>query len=65
MNSCILAHSGQKEEDLAREEYFASLPERRAQNEQRESKKAEQEKFYREWWDLDEQKRAAEQRKQT
>ena len=59
MNSCMMAHAGQKEEDLAREEYFATAEQRKTEREEKERKKAEAEKFFREWWDLDERERAA------
>ena len=53
MNSCMIAHAGQKEEDLARAEWFATAEQRKAEREEKERKKAESEKFFREWWDLD------------
>ncbi|MDI1490253.1 MAG: hypothetical protein OHK93_001453 [Ramalina farinacea] len=58
MNGCMMAHAGQQEEDLAREEYFATADQRKAEREEKERKKAEQEKFFREWWDLDEKEKA-------
>ena len=54
MNSCMIAHAGPKEEDLAREEYFAGVEQRMAEKAERERKAAEVEQFRREWWDLDE-----------
>ena len=57
MNGCMMAHAGQQEEDLAREEYFATADQRKAEREEKERKKAEQEKFFREWWDLDEKEK--------
>ena len=53
MNSCMIAHASQKEEDAAREEWFATLDERRKAREEKEIRKRESEKFFREWWDLD------------
>lgn len=54
MNSCVMAHAGQEEEDLAREEFFAGALKRRAEREERERRVAEQAKFHREWWGSDE-----------
>ena len=54
MNSCMMAYAGRQEEDLAREEYFATAEQRKAEREERERKKADQENIFREWWDLDE-----------
>ncbi|KAL2054192.1 hypothetical protein ABVK25_005333 [Lepraria finkii] len=53
MNSCMVAHASQKEQDAAREEWFATMDDRRKAREEKGKKKAEAEKFYREWWDLD------------
>ena len=53
MNSCMIAHASQNEEDAAREEWFATLEERRKVREEKEIQKRESEKFFREWWDLD------------
>ena len=58
MNSCMLAHAGQQEEDKAREEFFATAMHRRTERQEKERNKAEQEKFHREWWDADERERA-------
>ena len=44
MNSCMVAHATQKEQDLARAEWFATMDERRKAREEKEKKKAEQEK---------------------
>ena len=54
MNHCMMAHAGQDEEDRAREDFFAGALQRRAEREQKEQKKNEQEKFHREWWESDE-----------
>ena len=45
MNSCMIAHASQKEEDAAREEWFATLDVRRREREALEARKKEQEKF--------------------
>ena len=58
MNSCMIFHAGQKEQDAAREEYFATSDQRRAEREEKERKKVDAEKFFREWWDLDEKEKA-------
>jgi len=53
MNGCMIAHASQEEEDAAREEWFATLDQRRKDREANELKKKESEKFFREWWGLD------------
>ena len=45
MNSCMIAHASQKEEDAAREEWFATIDVRRQEREEKEIKKKEQEKL--------------------
>ena len=45
MNSCMIAHASQKEEDAAREEWFATIDVRRHEREAKEEKKKEQEKL--------------------
>lgn len=57
MNSCMVAHATQEEQDAAREEWFATRDVRRRERELKEQKRKEQEKFHREWWGLDEQGR--------
>lgn len=52
MNSCMAAHATQKEQDAAREEWFATRLQRQKEREKKEERKKEQEKFYREWWNL-------------
>ena len=52
MNSCMLVHATQHEQDAAREEWFATRGQRMQEREAKERKKAEQEKFHREWWGL-------------
>ena len=52
MNGCMIAHASQREQDAAREEWFATRDERIRQRQEKEIKKKEQEKFHREWWGL-------------
>ena len=52
MNSCMIQHASQKEQDAAREEWFASMDLRRLEMEQKKRQKAEAEKFFKEWWDI-------------
>ena len=52
MNSCMISHATQEEQDAAREEWFATREERRSAREEKEKKKKEQEKFHRAWWGL-------------
>ncbi|KAI9869969.1 MAG: hypothetical protein M1830_004881 [Pleopsidium flavum] len=52
MNSCMVAHATQQEQDAAREEWFSTRDVRARQREEKEKKRKEQEKFHREWWGL-------------
>lgn len=52
MNTCMVAHATQKEQDAAREEWFALRLKRQRDREAREARRLEQEKFHREWWGL-------------
>lgn len=52
MNSCMVVHATQQEQDAAREEWFATVDVRARQREEKEKKRKEQEKFHREWWNL-------------
>ncbi len=52
MNACMISYDTQAERDAAREEWFASRDKRAKEREEKEKRKVEQEKFYREWWDL-------------
>lgn len=52
MNSCMVSHATQQEQDAAREEWFAGREDRARQREEKEKKRKEQEKFHREWWGL-------------
>lgn len=52
MNSCMIAHAGQREQDAAREEWFATRGKRTQEREAKERRKKEQERFHNEWWGL-------------
>lgn len=52
MNSCMIKHASQKEQDAAREEWFANMDLRRLEMEEKKRQKAEAEKFFKEWWDI-------------
>lgn len=52
MNSCMIGHAGQEQQDAAREEWFATRDERVRQKQEKEARKKEQEKFHREWWGM-------------
>ncbi|KAL9071417.1 MAG: hypothetical protein Q9161_004276 [Pseudevernia consocians] len=52
MNSCMIQHASQKEQDAAREEWFATMDLRRLEAEERKRQKAKAEKFFKEWWDV-------------
>ena len=53
MNTCMNRYATQAEQDAAREEWFANMDQRREDREKKESKRVEDEKFWREWWDKD------------
>lgn len=57
MNTCMVKYATQEEQDRAREEWFATRDQRRAEREAKEKRRQEQEKFHREWWGLDDQGR--------
>jgi len=57
MNTCMVKHATQEEQDRAREEWFATRDQRKKEREQKERRRIEQEKFHREWWGLDDQGR--------
>jgi len=67
MNSCMVQHATQAEQDAAREDWFLGMDKRRAEREEKEQKRLEQEKFHREWWGLDEKgrKKLDEERERT
>ena len=52
MNSCMIQHASQKEQDAAREEWFATMDLRRLEMEEKKRQKVEAEKFFKEWWDI-------------
>ena len=52
MNSCMIEHASQKEQDAAREEWFAGMESRRLEMEEKKRQKAKGEKFRKEWWDV-------------
>ena len=52
MNTCMVAHATQAEQDAAREEWFGLRLKRQKDREAKEARKKEQEKFHREWWGL-------------
>lgn len=52
MNSCMIQYASQKEHDAAREEWLATMELRRHELEEKGRKKAEDEKFFQEWWDI-------------
>lgn len=52
MNSCMIQYASQKEQDAAREEWFATMDLRRLEMEEKNRQKAEAEKFFKEWWDI-------------
>ena len=52
MNSCMVQYASQKEQDAAREEWFATMDLRRLEMEDKKRQKAEAEKFFKDWWDI-------------
>ena len=48
----MIQHATQKEQDAAREEWFATMDLRRLEMEEKRRQKVEQEKFLKEWWDI-------------
>lgn len=53
MNTCMMKYANQAEHDAAREEWFATIDQRKAEREKKEEKRKIDEKFWREWWDKD------------
>lgn len=53
MNTCMIRYATQAEQDAAREEWFATIDKRREEREKKETKRVQDEKFWREWWDKD------------
>ncbi|KAK4950823.1 hypothetical protein LTR10_010816 [Elasticomyces elasticus] len=50
MNTCMKQYATQDEQDIAREEWFATMDKRKEERALKESKRKEDEKFWREWW---------------
>ncbi|OBT72829.1 hypothetical protein VF21_08322 [Pseudogymnoascus sp. 05NY08] len=63
MNSCMIAHATQAEQDNAREEWFGLRLQRQKDREAKDRRRKEQEKFHREWWGLPEADREGEKGK--
>lgn len=57
MNTCMMKYATQTEMDAAREEWFATMDKRREERDKKEEKRKEDEKFWKEWWDKDLQKK--------
>lgn len=53
MNTCMLRFATQEERDAAREEWFATIEQRREERERKAMKRDKDEKFWRDWWDKD------------
>ncbi|KAL8813327.1 MAG: hypothetical protein Q9200_000348 [Gallowayella weberi] len=52
MSNCMKSHASQEEQDAARQEWFATIDDRRKEREAKEVRRKEQEKFHREWWGM-------------
>lgn len=52
MKSCMIKYATLKEQDAAREEWFATIDLRRLEMEEKKRHKVEAEKFFKEWWDV-------------
>lgn len=52
MDSCMVQYASQKEQDAAREEWFATMDLRRLEIEEKKRQKVKAEKFFKEWWDI-------------
>ncbi|KUI70740.1 COX assembly mitochondrial protein 2 [Cytospora mali] len=65
MNACMKLHATPAAEDAAREEWFAKRQERARAKMEKERRKAEQQKFMREWWGLEESEREEKQRREA
>lgn len=57
MNACLRRYATPALEDESREEWFAKRQERAKAKLEKEKRKAEQQKFLREWWGLEESER--------
>ena len=60
MNNCMVKYATQAEQDAARDEWFATVDKRREEKERKEEKRKVDEKFWREWWDKDLNKKPGE-----
>ncbi|TVY46547.1 COX assembly mitochondrial protein [Lachnellula occidentalis] len=60
MNSCMISHASQEEQDAAREEWFANRLKRQVERERKEERRKEQERFHKEWWGLPVEEREGE-----
>lgn len=52
MNACMVSYVGQKEQDAAREEWFANIDARFQQKKEKAERLKEADKFQREWWGM-------------
>lgn len=52
MNTCMISFATQREQDAAREEWFATRDLRLKERDEKEEKRKEQERFHNEWWGL-------------
>ena len=48
----MVQYASRKEQDAAREEWFATMDSRRVEMEEKKRHKSEAEKFFKEWWDI-------------
>lgn len=60
MNTCMISHATQAEQDAAREEWFSLRLQRQRERETKEERRKEQERFHREWWGLPVEEREGE-----
>lgn len=63
MNNCMKQHATPREQDAAREEWFAQRQERVKAKIEKQRRKEEQARFVREWWGLEESEREAQIRR--
>jgi len=54
MNTCMNGHANRAEEDKAREEWFATVGDRRREREEKERVHEREKRKHHEWWELDE-----------
>ena len=53
MNSCMISHATLREQDAAREEWFAGLDDRGREREEKKREQERQKARHQEWWGLD------------